>query len=218
MYEIGRLGYFHAPVKFLQIGSFGVHDVLEKVYITLIPILVIIGLCWRVKLLRGREKLYGLIVAVGGVFFILYRLSTSPEKQLFFLVAAVLCVLPGIRGTNFPEYGNEAEESEGVKKTKAQSFDGIGSQSLVLLGLISLLCFVFTAAGARDAAFDKYYWSIGNEVVLGFYGDKVLTSNVIEGSIGPDFFIKEIKNLDQGIAYRSIGPLRPAPRWEEIAK
>lgn len=76
-----------------------------------------------------------------------------------------------------------------------------------------ILAWMVSAYGAKNAELETYYWCTKDEVVLGFYGDKALTSRLLDGAIGHTFSIRDVKTLSD-LSYQKIGPLKVSPLWQ----
>jgi hypothetical protein len=79
--------------------------------------------------------------------------------------------------------------------------------------IATVLAWMVSAYGAKDAELEAYYWCTKSEVVLGFYGDKALTTQLQDGNVGHTFSIRDIKTLSD-LSYQKIGPLKVAPLWK----
>ncbi|WP_146116073.1 MULTISPECIES: hypothetical protein [Pseudomonas] len=214
LYEIGRLGYFNAPVDFLQLGSFGFADVILKVYPAVMPMAAVIALAFRFLWLKGIHRAYAAVHSVGMLSLLLVYLVSTPSWKVFWGVigfAAVLfCVFKN--PPLLPDFGNEQEDAVKHLETRDEKFWRIMQVTPFVIVIALILGWMISAYGAKAAEEQTYYWCIKGEVVLGFYGDKAVTAQLVEGNVGHTFSIKDIKTLSE-LSYQKIGPLKVAPLW-----
>lgn len=215
LYEIGRLGYFNAPVDFLQLGSFGFADVILKAYPSVIPMAAVVALSVRFLWLKGIHRAYAVLHIVGLFALLLINLVNGAGWKLFWIcVAAVSILFLLIKGPPaLPETGNELQEGSIQVETSDQKFWRIARWCPALAFIVFILGWMVSAYGAKNAELETYYWCTKDEVVLGFYGDKVLTSKLHNGDIGHTFSIRDVKTLAE-MSYQKIGPLKVAPLWK----
>lgn len=215
LYEIGRLGYFNAPVDFLQLGSFGFSDVILKAYPSVIPMVAVAALSVRFLWLKGIHRAYAVLHIVGLFALLLITLVNGSAWKIFWVcVAAIAILFLLIKGPPAPpEMGNESEEDSKPLETKDQKFWRIAQWCPALMIIVFVLGWMVSAYGAKNAELETYYWCTKDEVVLGFYGDKVLTSKLQNGDIGHTFSIRDVKTLTE-MSYQKIGPLKVAPLWK----
>lgn len=214
LYEIGRLGYFNAPVEFLQLGSFGFTDVILKVYPSVIPIIAVVALASRFLWLKGVHLAYAVVHAIGMLSLLLvYLVSTPSWKVLWGCLAAAAIVFYLVKSPPpLPELGNEIEERARPVETRDEIFWRTARRTPFLIVIAAILAWMISAYGAKDAELETYYWCTKGEVVLGFYGDKALMAHLEDGNVGSTFAIRDIKKLSE-LSYQKIGPLKVAPLW-----
>lgn len=214
LYEIGRLGYFNAPVDFLQLGSFGFADVILKVYPSVIPMIAVIALAFRFSWLKGIHRAYAVVHSVGMLSLLLVYLVSIPNWRIFWgciaAVAVLFCVFKNPPPP--PDFGNEQKDAVKPLETRDEKFWRIARVTPFVIVIAGVLGWMVSAYGAKAAELETYYWCVKGEVVLGFYGDKALTAQLKDGNIGHTFSIKDIKTLSD-LSYQKIGPLKVAPLW-----
>lgn len=215
LYEIGRLGYFNAPVDFLQLGSFGFADVILKVYPTVIPMAAVVALSMRFLWLKGIHRAYAVLHIVGLFALLLITLVNGTGWKIFWIcVAAVAVLFILIKSPPAPpERGNEVLEDSRPVETRDQKFWRVAQLCPVLMIVVFILGWMVSAYGAKNAELETYYWCTKDEVVLGFYGDKVLTTKLQNGDVGHTFSIRDVKTLTE-MSYQKIGPLKVVPLWK----
>ncbi|MDT3230909.1 hypothetical protein [Pseudomonas sp. rhizo25] len=215
LYEIGRLGYFNAPVDFLQLGSFGFADVILKAYPSVIPMAAVVALSVRFLWLKGVHRAYAVLHIVGLFALLLINLVNGAGWKTFWIcVAAVSILFLLIKNPPaLPETGNESQEGSRQVETRDQKFWRIARWCPALAFIVFILGWMVSAYGAKNAELETYYWCTKDEVVLGFYGDKVLTSKLQNGDVGHTFSIRDVKTLTE-ISYQKIGPLKVIPLWK----
>ncbi|MEW5697655.1 hypothetical protein [Pseudomonas synxantha] len=215
LYEIGRLGYFNAPVDFLQLGSFGFADVILKAYPSVIPMAAVVALSVRFLWLKGVHRAYAVLHIVGLFALLLINLVNGAGWKTFWIcVAAVSILFLLIKNPPaLPETGNESQEGSRQVETRDQKFWRIARWCPALAFIVFILGWMVSAYGAKNAELETYYWCTKDEVVLGIYGDKVLTSKLQNGDVGHTFSIRDVKTLTE-ISYQKIGPLKVIPLWK----
>lgn len=215
LYEIGRLGYFNAPVDFLQLGSFGFADVILKVYPSVIPMIAVIALAFRFLWLKGIHRAYAVVHSVGMLSILLAYLVGTPGWKVFWgcvgAIAVLFCVFKN--PPSLPDIGNEQEDAAKPLETRDEKFWRIARVAPFVIVIAVVLGWMISAYGAKAAEIDTYYWCTKGEVVLGFYGDKALTAQLTDGNVGHTFSIKDIKTLSD-LSYQKIGPLKVVPLWK----
>ncbi|MCQ2999746.1 hypothetical protein NLO98_08250 [Pseudomonas syringae] len=214
LYEIGRLGYFDAPIDFLQLGSFGFADVILKVYPSVIPMTAVIALVTRFSWLNGIHRAYAVVHAIGMLSLLLAYLVSNPNWKIFWGCSAAVAVLFCIFKTPppLPELGNEQEKAEKPVESRDEKFWRTARRMPFIILIAAVLAWMVSAYGAKDAELEVYYWCTRDEVVLGFYGDKVLTAKLQDGKVGHTFSIRDIKTMSD-LSYQKIGPLKVVPLW-----
>ncbi|MBD9443084.1 hypothetical protein [Pseudomonas sp. PDM04] len=215
LYEIGRLGYFNAPVDFLQLGSFGFADVILKAYPSVIPMAAVVALSLRFLWLKGIHRAYAALHIVGLFALLLITLVNSAGWKIFWIcVAAVAVLFLLIKSPPAPpEMGNEPQDNARPVETRDQRFWRIARLCPPLAFIVFIFGWMVSAYGAKNAELEAFYWCTKDEVVLGFYGDKALTSKLQNGDIGHTFSIRDVKTLTE-LSYQKIGPLKVAPLWK----
>ena len=215
LYEIGRLGYFNAPVDFLQLGSFGFADVILKAYPSVIPLAAVVALSFRFLWLKGIHLAYAALHIIGLLALLLITLVNGTGWKIFWVCVAAFSVLFILIKSPPapPELGNELQEDARSVETRDQRFWRIARLFPALTLIVLILGWMVSAYGAKNAELEMYYWCTKDEVVLGFYGDKALTSKLVNGDIGHAFSIRDVKTLTE-LSYQKIGPLKVAPLWK----
>jgi hypothetical protein len=215
LYEIGRLGYFNAPVDFLQLGSFGFADVILKAYPSVIPMAAVVALSMRFLWLKGVHRAYAALHIIGLFALLLITLVNGAGWKIFFVcVAAVSVIFLLIKSPPTPpDLGNELQDDERPVETRDQKFWRIARLCPALTLIVFILGWMVSAYGAKNAELEAYYWCTKDEVVLGFYGDKALTSKLMNGDVGHTFSIRDVKTLTE-MSYQKIGPLKVTPLWK----
>lgn len=214
LYEIGRLGYFNAPIDFLQLGSFGFADVILKVYPSVIPMIAVLALTIRFTWLKGIHRAYAVVHTIGMLSILLVYLVSNPNWKVFWAILAVIAVLFIIFKSppTPPEIGNEQEEAAKPLETRDEKFWRTARRMPFVILIVMILAWMISAYGAKGAELETYYWCTKGEVVLGFYGDKALTAQLRNGKVGHTFSIRDVKTLTE-LSYQKIGPLRVEPLW-----
>lgn len=214
LYEIGRLGYFNAPVDFLQLGSFGFADVILKVYPSVIPMAAIVALTTRFTWLKGIHRAYAVVHAIGMLSLLLVYLVSNPNWKIVWGCSAAAAVLFCLIKSPPPppEFGNELEESPKSLETRDDKFWRIARRAPFIILIAGILAWMISAYGAKDAELETYYWCTKSEIVLGFYGDNALMASLQDGNVGSTFSIRDIKTLSD-LSYQKIGPLKVMPLW-----
>lgn len=215
MYEIGRLDYFGAPFDFMQLGSFGIADVILKAYPVALPICACLVFAYRVTWLSGPHRLFAIIHTVLMFSLLIVGVVINPKWKMAWGCVAVLtglyCFFKG--PPEHSEPGNEIERAAPIIETRDQRFwrrarrvPAFGLFTLVLMWLVS-------AYGAKEAQTQTYYWHAEGEVVLGFYGDKALTAKFQDGILEKVFYIRNVQDL-KGLRRFKLGPLSVSPAWQ----
>jgi len=215
LYEIGRLGYFNAPVDFLQLGSFGFADVILKAYPSVIPMTAVVALSVRFLWLKGIHRAYAALHIAGLFALLLITLVNGAGWKIFWVCVATVAVLFLLIKSPpaSPELGNELQEDARPVETRDQKFWRIARLCPALALIVFILGWMVSAYGAKNAELETFYWCTKDEVILGFYGDKALTSKLQNGDIGHTFSIRDVKTLTE-MSYQKIGPLKVAPLWK----
>ncbi|MFJ4055795.1 hypothetical protein ACIPZC_20400 [Pseudomonas sp. NPDC089743] len=214
LYEVGRLGYFNAPVDFLQLGSFGFADVILKVYPSVIPMVAVIALTTRFVWLKGIHRAYAVVHTVGMLSLLLVYLVSNPYWKVFWGGLAFIAVLFILfkNPPSPPELGNEQEEVARPLETRDEKFWRVARMAPFMILIVVILAWMISAYGAKGAELEAFYWCTKDEVVLGFYGDKALTTKLTDGKVGHTFSIRDVKTL-RDLSYQKIGPLTVSPLW-----
>ncbi|KPA95391.1 hypothetical protein PF70_04577 [Pseudomonas asplenii] len=215
IYEIGRLGYFNAPVDFLQLGSFGFADVILRAYPSVLPMAAVAALSIRFLWLKGIHRAYAVVHITALFALLLINLGNSTEWKFAWGGIAALAVLFLLFKTppQPAEIGNEIQQEARAAETSDQKFWRLAKLTPILSVIIFILGWMVSAYGAKSAELQSFYWCTKDEVVLGFYGDKVLTAKLLNGDIGPTFSIRDVKTLAD-MSYQKIGPLKVIPLWK----
>ncbi|AVX22809.1 hypothetical protein DA456_05075 [Pseudomonas syringae pv. atrofaciens] len=212
LFESARLSYFGAPTEFLQISSFGVLPMVDAIYPALLVTLLLAGLLIGYARLPGS---YRYAMAGGVVTYILlvfWYVSLDLRWQWVWGIATMLAAF-GTVAINRPllEIGNEdvgkpAKQLSLTERHTLLMFKGLIS-CVVILGLVG----IWSAVGEKKAATQKLYWVTDKDVILGFYGDLVLTGELNGSKVGPSFKIIELKSVPQALRLSDIGPLSRTP-------
>ncbi|QEO79857.1 hypothetical protein [Pseudomonas brassicacearum] len=215
LYEIGRLGYFNAPVDFLQLGSFGFADVILKAYPSVIPMTAVVALSIRFLWLRGVHRAYAAVHITGLFALLLITLVNGTGWKIAWSCVAAAAVIFLLVKTPppSPEIGNDTQDDARPIETSDQKFWRIARLCPALVLIVAILGWMVSAYGAKNAELETFYWCTKDEVILGFYGDKALTSKLQNGDIGHTFSIRDVKTLTE-MSYQKIGPLKVAPLWK----
>lgn len=160
LYEIGRLGYFNAPVDFLQLGSFGFADVILKAYPSVIPMAAVVALSMRFLWLKGVHRAYAALHIIGLFALLLITLVNGAGWKIFFVcVAAVSVIFLLIKSPPTPpDLGNELQDDERPVETKDQKFWRIARLCPALTLIVFILGWMVSAYGAKNAELEAYYW------------------------------------------------------------
>lgn len=214
IYEMGRLSYFNAPVEFIQLTSFGFSDVIGTVWPMLIPIIAVIALSMRITWMQGIHRVYAVVNTVALVAILMIGVVTNSYWKLGWMVVAFAAAgfmllknmpLP-------PDIGNEIEPEPGPQETRDQTFWRRARKAPFVAVAIMFLGWMIWAYGSKDSETQSYYWVTTDEVILGFYGDKALTSKLVESTVGRSFSIRDVKDLRE-ISYQKVGPLKASLLW-----
>jgi len=215
IYEMGRLSYFNAPVEFIQLTSFGFSDVIRTVWPMLIPIIAMIALSMRITWMQGIHRVYAVVNTVALVAILMIGVVTNSYWKGAWIVvafaAAGFMLLKNMPSP--PDIGNEVELEPKPKETRDQTFWRRARMAPYAGVAILFLGWMIWAYGSKDSETQSYYWVANDEVILGFYGDKALTSKFVESTVGRSFSIKEVKDL-RDISYQKIGPLKASILWQ----
>jgi hypothetical protein len=215
LYEIGRLGYFNAPVEFLQLGSFGFSDVILRAYPSVLPMGAVVALAMRAIWMKGVHRVYAVVHTTGMMSLLLFYLVINPNWKIAWgCVASVAVLFCLFKSPPTPaSLGNEAEPEARPAETQDEKFWRIARVAPIFVLMAMSLAWMVAAYGAKNAEIETYYWCTKDEVVLGFYGDKALTSRLQDGAIGHTFSIRDVKTLSD-LSYQKIGPLKVSPMWQ----
>ncbi|MBS7440277.1 hypothetical protein KID96_23410 [Pseudomonas syringae] len=209
-YEIGRLGYFRAPIEFMQLSSFGVMPVIEAVH----PGIIFTAIIWTffggMRYRTGAGQLASVFAVIGYCFLAISGLSIDERYTFGFGIAGVCAILIALLiPTSVPELGNEEDPIPPLPVPAANKYSDSIRKWILILAAVAVFIGGNIAAGSKKAKQQDEYWIVKNEVVLGFYGDMVLLGELNGKQVGPNFKIAETKSLDVQMRRVKTGPLVP---------
>ena len=209
-YESGRLGYFRAPIEFMQLSSFGVMPVIEAVHLGIVFTAIIWSFFGGMRYRTGSGQLAVVFALVGYCCLAICALSIDECYQIGFGVAGgcaffIAILIP----TSVPEVGNEQDLIPPLPVPAFVRYSNSIQKWIFILCAIAVFIGGNIAAGSKKAKLQDEYWVVKTEVVLGFYGDKVLLGELNGRQVGPNFRIAETKSLDLSMKRVKTGPLVP---------
>ena len=214
-HEFGRLTYFGAPIDFLQISSFGIIPVVTTIYPGMLITFMVLALCSGVRFSSPSQQVALVACAItyaAGVFF---YLSTSPLWMWLFGSTSFIGFLVVVfMKRHTPDLGNDAISFKGdPQHPSIKHYETIRRYLFVFIGA-AIFCFIYATAGEKDAATRDFYWVMGNDVVIGFYGDQALLGELRGSEVGPKFRLVGLKVLEGTMTKLQVGPLTASPLWK----
>lgn len=206
-FEFGRLSYYQAPVGFVQFGSIGIFDVLSgaggyAVYGLMILFSIVFFLAGS-----GRRR-----VVVGAAIIsmnaILLVTNSSQLKWQLTLGAVAVIAFAVALFTNAPPSKQEILPDIDAASEAPIDELSVANSVMKLMLCIALFVawgFVLVSAGMSSAERQRIYWSVGNELVLGFYGENVLTTTYMNGEFGGSYRFQKLDDFSkQGMTQRKF--------------
>ncbi|WP_434558035.1 hypothetical protein [Pseudomonas sp. Z4-20] len=207
-FEFGRLSYYRAPVGFIQFGSIGIFDVLSgSGSYAIYGLMIFFGFVFLLAA-RGRRRIV-VASALVSMNAILMLSNTSQIKwQIFLGLTTLVGFLVALFGNAMP--GDHAVLSEDDAAAEAPITEvSIANLVMKILSVVAALIawgFVLVSAGTSSAERQRIYWANGEELVLGFYGESVLTTSYINGEFGQSFKIQKLDEFSkQGLRQKKFG-------------
>lgn len=215
-HEMGRLNYFEAPTEFMQLSSFGILPVITTVYPAIFFTFLVVGLLSGVPIASSNQKIVLVIASCTYIAMVLFYLSLTAIWQWVFGVAIALGFIAMIAiPRHTPDYGNEKPDLAGDPQPAELRHYSFLKKCMIILSGVVLVLPVFASLGKKEAVTQEHYWVLGNEVVMGFYGDLALIAERRNQEVGPRFRFVELKSMNSLMSFQRIGPLKPAPIWKK---
>ncbi len=211
-HDRGRLSYFGAPDDFMQISSLGLLPVVEVVYPAMFFTMLIVGLLSGLRYASHSRQVVLVAVAWIYVSMVLMFLSSTSFWQWVFGGSMALGAITALMTKNTQaDVGNELPKLEPMPVSDAEKHFALIYKCVLLCAGIAIAPMCFVKAGMKTAAAQEYYWVIGDQVILGFYGDLALMGGLSLNHVGPTFRFAELKSLEKNMTRQRIGPLSRAP-------
>lgn len=214
-HEMGRLTYFGAPIDFLQISSFGIIPVVTTIYPGMLSTFMVLALWSGVHVSSPSQKI-GLVACaisyVAGVFF--YLSMSSLWMWVFGVIAAIGFLIIVFMRRHTPDLGNDEISVKGDPQHPSIRHYYVMRRYLMVFIGSAAFCVIYAFAGEKDAATRDFYWVMGDEVVIGFYGDQALIGELRGSEVGPKFRLVGLKVLERPMTKLQIGPLTSSPMWK----
>jgi hypothetical protein len=215
-HEMGRLNYFEAPTEFMQLSSFGILPVITTVYPAMFTTFLVVGLLSGVPIASANQKIILIVAACTYGAMVLFYLSLTPTWQWVSGVAIGLGFIAMVLiPRHTPDVGNEKPVLPEDPQHPEIKHYSLLKKCVITLASVGFVLPMYSALGIKDAVTQEHYWVVGNEVVIGFYGDLALIGERSGYEVGPKFRFVELKSSKLSMSYQRIGPLKPAPVWKK---
>jgi hypothetical protein len=206
-FEFGRLSYYQAPVGFVQFGSIGIFDVLSgSGGYAFYGLLILLGFIFLLAA-RGRRRVVVGACIIGMIAILMATNSSQLKWQIALGVIAMLGFLVAL-------FTNAAAGDHEILPAIAANEAPINELAIAHLVTKFIFClaflvawgFVLVSAGMSSAERQKVYWSAGDELVLGFYGENVLTTTYANGGFGGSFRFQKLDEFSKpGLKQKKYG-------------
>lgn len=216
LYESGRLGYFGAPVDFIQLTSFGVLPVIETIHPGVILTVIVLTVLGGMKHATPRDQFRMASGAAGYVAGAIAVIATNNCVKWGFGGFTVICalILLFVNATS-PEIGNKEPQASPIPISGAEEYQKYVHRWVFIVSAVVFFCFGYVAAGIKQAEKQIDYWVSDNRVALAIYGNLVLLAELNGNSVGPGFEVLETKSLPKPLILKAIGPLKTLARKKE---
>ncbi|KPY88920.1 hypothetical protein RA263_26885 [Pseudomonas syringae pv. tagetis] len=206
LFELGRLDYFDAPRDFISFGSFGIYQMLSKLFPVAVMMLPTIGMFVIAFTVKGKMRFVRISAGLGMTLCMLSIYSASDAWKWGFGAAMFLCIIPGLLiNYSAPDVGNLEDEIEPEPENPVFSSARRLRSSFFCAIPLCVFAWIFAAAGARDAESQKEFWESKEGVIIGFYGENVLLMPRHGATFGSDFKVIKLENAGE-LVLKTLGP------------